>query len=49
MWLNQAVALKLYRANTGHRFIIGVTDEAINYLVPIPLDRGISHDIGEAL
>ena len=39
----------MYRASTGHRFILVVTNEVTNYLVTIPLHRGTSHDVGEAL
>ena len=39
----------MYRASTGHRFIIVVTDEVTNYLVTVLLYSGISHEAGEAL
>ena len=39
----------MYRVSTGHKFIPVVADEAINYLVIIPLYKRISHEIGEAL
>ena len=39
----------MYRASTGHRLIIVITDEVANYLVKILLLRRISHEIGEAL
>ena len=39
----------MYRASTGHRFILVVTDEVTNYLVTIPFHRGTSPEIGDAL
>ena len=39
----------MYRASTGHKFILVVADEVPNYLVTITLYRGTSHDIVETL
>ena len=39
----------MYRSRTGHEFILVVTDEVTNYLVTIPLYRGSSHEIAEAV
>ena len=39
----------MYRASTGHKFILVVTDEVTNYLVTIPLYRGPSHKARETL
>ena len=39
----------MYRANTGHKFILTVTDDITNYLLAVPLYRGTFHEIGEAL
>ena len=37
------------RASTCHKFILVVANKATNYLVTIPLYRGTSHEVGEAL
>ena len=39
----------MYKESTDHRFILGVTDEVTTYLVTIPLYRGTSCEVGEAL
>ena len=39
----------MYKANTGHKFIFVVVDEATNYSVTIPLYTGTSKEIGKAL
>ena len=39
----------MYRAHTHHKFILVVTDEVTNNLVTIPLYRGTSLEIEEAL
>ena len=39
----------MYRASTGHKFILIVTDEVTNYFVIIPLYRGTSNEVGTVL
>ena len=39
----------MYRACAGHKFILLVADEVTHFLVTIPLYRGTSYEIGEAL
>ena len=39
----------MYRTNTGHSFILVVTDNVTTYLVTIPLYKGTSHEIADEL
>ena len=39
----------IYRASTGHTFILVVTDEVTNCLLTVPLHRWTSPEVGEAL
>ena len=39
----------IYRASTGHTFILRFPGEVTNYLMIISSYRGTSHEIGEAL
>ena len=39
----------VYRASTGHRFVLVIADEATNCLVAVHVYRGTSYGIGEAL
>ena len=39
----------MYRASTGHKFLLVVADEVTKYSVTIYLFRGASHKVGEAI
>ena len=38
----------MYRPSTSHKFILAVADKVTNYLITMPLYRGISHKVREA-
>ena len=38
----------MYRASTGHQFILVVADKVTNYIVTIPLYEGTSHEVRKA-
>ena len=39
----------MLRSNKGHKYILHITDEVINYLITVPIHQSKSEEIGVPL